>query len=291
MQSRIYIKLLIMLVILGILDYLVTVILKILAHYYPSITEYSQDITTGFSVVIIAIGGFYIIRVLQRLIFNSFLVKLERSTASTIKIILDILFYTILVMIILAALKVNLTGVLVGGAVGGIIIGLAVQTIAQNLLSGLLVTTTKTVKPNDAVSLVSWIWGFPVVGEITKVSILFTEIKTTNGIIVRIPNSAFLGNTIFQKLESENSLIYPYQLLVNADVSANELLNLAKSYIQDSFSKNKLSNPEIYFTGKNGTTNAFTVILHFEKMEQFNTLLNLVNEAFEKAYWELKKKA
>ncbi|MEM0304491.1 MAG: mechanosensitive ion channel, partial [Saccharolobus sp.] len=265
MQSRIYIKLLIMLVILGILDYLVTVILKILAHYYPSITEYSQDITTGFSVVIIAIGGFYIIRVLQRLIFNSFLVKLERSTASTIKIILDILFYTILVMIILAALKVNLTGVLVGGAVGGIIIGLAVQTIAQNLLSGLLVTTTKTVKPNDAVSLVSWIWGFPVVGEITKVSILFTEIKTTNGIIVRIPNSAFLGNTIFQKLESENSLIYPYQLLVNADVSANELLNLAKSYIQDSFSKNKLSNPEIYFTGKNGTTNAFTVILHFEK--------------------------
>ncbi|MEM0263840.1 MAG: mechanosensitive ion channel [Saccharolobus sp.] len=291
MQTRIYIKLLIMLVILGILDYLVTVILKILAHYYPSITEYSQDITTGFSVVIIAIGGFYIIRVLQRLIFNSFLVKLERSTASTIKIILDILFYTILVMVILAALKVNLTGVLVGGAVGGVIIGLAVQTIAQNLLSGLLVTTTKTVKPNDAVSLVSWIWGFPVVGEITKVSILFTEIKTTNGIIVRIPNSAFLGNTIFQKLESENSLIYPYQLLVNADVSANELLNLAKSYIQDSFSKNKLSNPEIYFTGKNGTTNAFTVILHFEKMEQFNTLLNLVNEAFEKAYWELKKKA
>ncbi|MEM1599802.1 MAG: mechanosensitive ion channel [Sulfolobaceae archaeon] len=291
MQTRIYIKLLIMLVILGILDYLVTVILKILAHYYPSITEYSQDITTGFSVVIIAIGGFYIIRVLQRLIFNSFLVKLERSTASTIKIILDILFYTILVMVILAALKVNLTGVLVGGAVGGIIIGLAVQTIAQNLLSGLLVTTTKTVKPNDAVSLVSWIWGFPVVGEITKVSILFTEIKTTNGIIVRIPNSAFLGNTIFQKLESENSLIYPYQLLVNADVSANELLNLAKSYIQDSFSKNKLSNPEIYFTGKNGTTNAFTVILHFEKIEQLNTLLNLVNEAFEKAYWELKKKA
>ena len=280
-----------MLVILGILDYLVTVILKILAHYYPSITEYSQDITTGFSVVIIAIGGFYIIRVLQRLIFNSFLVKLERSTASTIKIILDILFYTILVMVILAALKVNLTGVLVGGAVGGVIIGLAVQTIAQNLLSGLLVTTTKTVKPNDAVSLVSWIWGFPVVGEITKVSILFTEMKTTNGTIVRIPNSAFLGNTIFQKLESENSLIYPYQLLVNADVSANELLNLAKSYIQDSFSKNKLSNPEIYFTGKNGTTNAFTVILHFEKMEQLNTLLNLVNEAFEKAYWELKKKA
>ncbi|MEM3329437.1 MAG: mechanosensitive ion channel family protein, partial [Saccharolobus sp.] len=67
--------------------------------------------------------------------------------------------------------------------------------------------------------------------------------------------------------------------------------NLAKSYIQDSFSKNKLSNPEIYFTGKNGTTNAFTVILHFEKIEQLNTLLNLVNEAFEKAYWELKKKA
>ncbi|QXJ34110.1 putative integral membrane protein [Saccharolobus shibatae] len=49
--------------------------------------------------------------------------------------------------------------------------------------------------------------------------------------------------------------------------------------------------PEIFFTGKNGGTNAFTVILHFNDINQLNGILSLVNEAFDKAYWELKKKS
>jgi len=291
MNRKPYVKILIILVILAVLDYALRSLLEKLSLTFPKDSTYFIDAQTGITVIIIAVGGYFIIKIFRDLINQAFLSKLERSVASTIRVVLDVVFYTILVMAILAALKVNLTGVLVGGAVGGIVIGLAVQTIAQNVLSGLLVTTSKTVKPNDAVSLISWIWGSPIIGEVTKVSILFTEVKTVNGNIIRIPNSAFLGNTVFQKLESESSLTYPYQLLVNADVPANDLLDLAKSYIQDSFSKNGLKNPEIYFTGKNGTTNAFTIILHFEKIDQLNRLLNMVNGAFDKAYWELKRKS
>ncbi|WP_338598299.1 mechanosensitive ion channel family protein [Sulfolobus tengchongensis] len=290
MDYKPFIKILITLVILALVDYLASVILKTLVFYFPKISAYAGDAFTAITVIIIAIGGFYIIRTLQGLIYSQFLIKLERGTASTIKVALDIVFYTILVLVILAALKVNLTGVLVGGAVGGIVIGLAVQTIAQNVLSGVLVTASKTIKVNDSVSLISWIWGNPIIGEVNKISILFTEIKTIYGNIIRIPNSAFLGNTVFQKLESEHSLTYPYQLLVNADVSANDLIDLARSYIQDSFSKLKTSLPEVYFTGKNGGTNSFTVILHFDNLSQLNDLLNAVNRAFDKAYWDLKKR-
>lgn len=291
MDYKPFIKILLTLVILALVDYLASIILKALVFFFPQISTYTSDALTAITVIIIAIGGFYIIRILQGLIYNQLLAKLEKSTASSIKVALDIVFYTILVLVILAALKVNLTGVLVGGAVGGIVIGLAVQTIAQNILSGLLVTSSRTIRLNDSVSLISWIWGNPIIGEVSKISLLFTEIRTINGNVIKIPNSAFLGNTVFQKLESEQSLTYPYQLLVNADVPANDLLNLAKAHIADSFSKMSIRLPEIFFTGKNGGTNAFTVILHFNDINQLNGILSLVNEAFDKAYWELKKKS
>ncbi|ADX86518.1 mechanosensitive ion channel domain-containing protein [Saccharolobus islandicus] len=291
MDYKPFIKILFTLVILALVDYLANVILKALTFYFPKIFTYTSDAFTAITVIIIAIGGFYIIRILQGLIYSQLLTKLEKSTASSIKVALDIIFYTVLVLVILAALKVNLTGVLVGGAVGGIVIGLAVQTIAQNILSGILVTSSRTIRLNDSVSLISWIWGNPIIGEINKISLLFTEVKTINGNVIKIPNSAFLGNTVFQKLESEHSLTYPYQLLVNADVPANDLLNLARAYINDSFSKMKIGLPEIYFTGKNGGTNVFTVILHFNDINQLNNILSLVNEEFDKAYWELKKKS
>ncbi|AOL17174.1 mechanosensitive ion channel protein MscS [Sulfolobus sp. A20] len=290
MNYRFYVKILIILVVLALVDYLAGVILKALTFIFPKIAPYSSDVFTAITVIVIAVGGYYIIRAVQSVFYQYLLNRVERNVASTIKVIIDVVLYTILVMVILAALKVNLTGVLVGGAVGGIVIGLAVQTIAQNILSGILVTASRTVKQNDALSLSSWIWGSPIVGEVVKVSLLFTDVKTTNGNLVRIPNSAFLGNTVFQKLESENSLIYPYQLLVNADVPANDLLQLANSNIQDSFAKARYKIPQVFFTGKNGGTNSFTVIVHFERIDQLNEILNLINQAFDKAYWELKKK-
>jgi small-conductance mechanosensitive channel len=81
--------------------------------------------------------------------------------------------------------------------------------------------------------MISWIWGSPIIGEVTKVSLLFTEVKTINGNLVKIPNSAFLGNTVFQKLEAENSLIYPLQVTVNADVEAKKVMEKVKEKLKD----------------------------------------------------------
>lgn len=128
------IKILVILVALAILSYLTGVILTLLIPNLPksiisTVSQIEPDIKTGISVVIVAIGGYLVIRLIQQLLSMTLLAKLERGVANIIKFSLDVVFYTILVLAILTTLHVNLTGVVVGGAVGGIVIGLAVQTV------------------------------------------------------------------------------------------------------------------------------------------------------------------
>ncbi|BFI76087.1 mechanosensitive ion channel domain-containing protein [Sulfurisphaera ohwakuensis] len=281
------VKILLIILILAILDFVVTYLVQLLTEAYPKqLLPYEPAIITGIHVIIVAVGGYYIIKFIQGILSITVYAKIEKGMAGMIKFALDVVFYTLLVLAILVVLHVNLTGVLVGSAVGGIVIGLAVQTIAQNLLSGVLVTSSKTIKPGDSVSLLSWIWGNPIIGEVTKVSLLFTEIKSITGNIFKIPNSAFLGNTVFQKLESENSLVYPLQVIVNADVSADKVLERVKDILKDKIKDE--TKVEVYFTSKNGGTNVFTAVIHFQKIDELRGLIDLVNSAFDKAYWSAK---
>ncbi|BDC18167.1 mechanosensitive ion channel family protein [Acidianus sp. HS-5] len=284
-------KLLSIIVVLAIIAVLLHFLIDFASKYVPSIVPYLDYIYLATDAAIVGVGGYFIIGVLKKIINVYLLGKMEASTARTISFFIDIAFYSILILVVLAALGVNLTGAAIGGAVGGIAIGLAAQTVLSNVLSGALVTGSKTLKAGDPVLLISWIWGSPIVGEATKVGVLFTEVKTTNGNIVKIPNSAFLGNTVFTKLERENSLVYPLQITVNADVPADKVMEKAKNYIKDELNKQKIPYPEIYFATKSGGTNVFTVILHFDNLNLLNSLLNIINSAFDKAYWDTKNES
>ncbi|NON61649.1 mechanosensitive ion channel family protein, partial [Acidianus sp. RZ1] len=268
------IKIILFLISLAVLLVILHFLTRYFSSYYPPIIPYLRYVNLGIDATIAGIGGYYIIRMLKRSILDPILLKrVEKSTARTIELFINILFYSILLLIVLATLGVNLTGAAIGGAVGGIAIGLAAQTVLSNVLSGVMVTGGKTLRPGDPVSLSSWIWGSPIVGETTTVGILFTEVKTTNGNIVKIPNSAFLGNTVFTKLESDNSLIYSFLVSINADVPAEQVLEKASAYIKDNLSKRKASF-EAYFSAKAGGTNQFTIILHFMELNSFNTLMD-----------------
>jgi len=134
-------KILTVITILAVVDFVVTYIVKLLVDIIPQIAIYQEGINTAIHVIIIAVGGYFVIRFLQQILSFSLYNRLEKNVAGTVKFVFDVAFYTVLILAILAVLHVNLTGVLVGGAVGGVVIGLAVQTVAQNLLFGVLVTT------------------------------------------------------------------------------------------------------------------------------------------------------
>lgn len=277
------VKILIVVIILAVLTYLVAFLSDL---FLPKYKVYISDASAA---VIVGLGGYVIVKILLDVISPYLFSRMDKGVAHTARLVISVALYTIVVLAVLSALGINLTGVALGGTVAGIAIGLAAQTVFSNVLAGFMVSSSKTLKPGDPVILSSWIWGNPIVGEVTNVSLLFTEVRTLNGNLIKVPNSAFLGNTTFTKLSDGNQLLeYPLQVTINADVKAEQVLSLAQSYIKDSFDKEKVQVPEMYFTAKNGSTNTFMVILKFSNIDDLNTMLTSVNTAFEKAYWDAK---
>jgi hypothetical protein len=79
MDYKPFIKILFTLVILALVDYLANVILKALTFYFPKIFTYTSDAFTAITVIIIAIGGFYIIRILARFNLQSITDKIREK--------------------------------------------------------------------------------------------------------------------------------------------------------------------------------------------------------------------
>jgi len=83
------IKILVILVALAILYYLTGVILTLLIPNLPKpiisiVSQTEPDIKTGISVVIVTVGGYLVIRLIQQLLSMTLLAKLERGVANII---------------------------------------------------------------------------------------------------------------------------------------------------------------------------------------------------------------
>ncbi|AAY81111.1 mechanosensitive ion channel domain-containing protein [Sulfolobus acidocaldarius] len=286
--AKTLIRAIIILLVVGFVVYILHVVISGFVAQNQTLAPYARDIELGVDAALVGIGGYIIIRIIKYVIEGYILSRTDNTGLRSISLIVDLILYTLLILAILSALGVNLTGAAIGGAVGGVAIGLAAQTVASNVLSGILVTSSRTVRPGDSVILQSWIWSPPIIGEVERVSILFTEVRTNTGNLVKVPNSAFLGNTVFTKLEDGGVLTYPYQLTVNADVSANQLLDRVKGILEDEFKKENSLVPDVTFYSKNGATNIFLVRIKVTEISKLNGYIDIVNKAFDKAYWELK---
>ena len=289
-STRPLIRILVLLIIIGALVYILHVILSAFIASNSKLVPYVNDVQLGLDAALVGIGGYVVIRIIKYALENYLASRADKVTMRTVSLVVDLVLYTLLVLAILSALGVNLTGAAIGGAVGGVAIGLAAQTVVSNILSGVMVTSSRTLRPGDAVILHSWIWSPPIVGEAERVTLLFTEVRTISGNLVKVPNSAFLGNTVFTKLKEDGSFSYPYELTVNADVPGNLLLEKARNLIEDEFKSMKAQPPEISFYNKNGSTNVFLVMIRLDEMKNLTRYLDVVNKAFERAYWELKGK-
>ncbi|WP_252896792.1 hypothetical protein [Metallosphaera hakonensis] len=91
-------------------------------------------------------------------------------------------------------------------------------------------------------------------------------------------------------MREEDKLVYPYQLTVNADVPGNVLMERVRNIIEDEFKGIKAQPPDISFYSKNGSTNVFLVSIKLDEIKNLNHYLSIINQSFEKAYWELKGK-
>jgi len=142
--------------------------------------------------VIILVGAF-----LLEKIFNRLLTKVIEATndarkrvINNVKRFLQVVAYSVALLLILWIFEVDITGLLAGLGIGALVIGFALKDIIENWVSGLLIFTGKTYKIGDVIQVGS------LKGVVTGISLRTTVLKTYDRNEIIMPNSLLLKEKI-----------------------------------------------------------------------------------------------
>ncbi|MGB3974839.1 MAG: mechanosensitive ion channel family protein [bacterium] len=109
----------------------------------------------------------------------------DKVSKDNLQIIIKTAYYgvfTLALLIALPLLGIRLSGLLVAGGFAGIVIGFASQNIVSNFISGVFLMIERPIKIGDAVNIDG------TVGIVNDIKIMSTEVRTLDGLYVRIPN-------------------------------------------------------------------------------------------------------
>lgn len=272
------------------LDRLVNFIILV---YFPYYANYTLYISESLNVVLGIFGAYVIYKVLVSIITLHERKEADARGSEAGKVILRILFYIVALSIILVSfgpsLGITLTQSLAGGAIGGIVIGLAVQTIVTSILSGFLISSSRTLIPGDVFVLHSTLWG-DLMCKVVKVNVLFTEVITQTGNRMKLPNTTLFSSTTFTRLKQGNAYLYTIQISMPPDVQVTGLAKRVKAQLNQTLSKLKKTAPEIYLLSRSFDRNTFNVIINFSDFSEINSIIDITNKTFDDAYWALKNK-
>jgi len=163
--------------------------------YYPLFSTGEKNITLATIVkfIILLIVGLMFLRLTRRKV-SVLLHTKTRLSFGTVTSITTLVYYVALVtyvFVILSAGGFNLSQftVIVGAFSVGI--GFGLQTIANNFISGIIMLMEQIIKAGDIVNLENGLTG-----EVKKVAIRSTIIRTVNGDDVIVPNSEFVSGRV-----------------------------------------------------------------------------------------------
>lgn len=252
--------------------------------------KYDIYVKDAFVALIIIIVAFVLLRITRKLLDQLTLRSNGERNLNGIYIILRILIYALAITVFLIYAGVNLEGALVGGAIGGVVIGFAVQSVVSSLLSGLLVTAGGFLKPDESISIFSWMFPETLTGKVEDVKTLYTRVKLTNSRSVLIPNTILFGSSIFTKLNEGRKVKYEFNSVIPADVNAREVIANFTQKKEKLMADLKIDEINSYFIQKNGTTNTISFIIQFEEIVNLNGYMDRINTEVEDSYWEIKNK-
>ncbi len=255
------------------IDYVIT-------SYLPQYVTYKALISEFASAAIVLIIGLFLTNSLLKYVELRF--STTRREFYGLSLLIRVIVYAVILAIVLSIFKISITGILAGSAIGGIVLGLAVQTIASNLISSLFVTSSRTLKYGDVVTINSWVWSPSTTGKIIEVKTLFSKILTKDNNIVSIPNSVLLGSSvIIEYKDSKGMYTYPFDVTLPADVPIDMVINSASK-------AEGMKDMRLFSGSKNGVTNTIHALLTFNEVTEINAKQDIANMAIDKAYWKAK---
>ena len=141
------------------------------------------------AIVVIGIGA-VIAKVLDRMLVKVASDKLPIYVLKPLRQLIVAVVIGVSVLSALAALNIDVSGILVAGGIVGIVVGFASQTTVSNLISGLFLFFDRPFKIGDAVEVAGH------AGIVTEIHVLSTRIRRFDGTVVRIPNESVFSSEI-----------------------------------------------------------------------------------------------
>lgn len=152
---------------------------------YGEITFY--DLLVFFVYLIAAV---VIAKIITVYLKKSLSDRIEKGEMDILIRIIQVVVILIGVYIGLPRFEFNLADLILIAGTLSIVIGFATQKVGSNFVSGLFLILERPIKPGDMVQVEN------VKGEVQKIRILSTIIKTPEGIFVRIPNEKVFTSDI-----------------------------------------------------------------------------------------------
>ncbi len=167
----------------------------------------------------IIVGFYFLARWVSRLLATSFLPEagLEPSLVNTLSKIIAYIIIGFGVLIAMGSIGINLSTLTV--VLGGLSVGLAfgLQEVINNFVSGFILLIERSIVPGDVVDVNN------NVGEVQKVGIRSTIIRTRDNVDLIIPNSKFLTEIVTNMTYAEDLVRIHVAVGVSYNASPREV--------------------------------------------------------------------
>lgn len=144
---------------------------------------------------VLLVAGILAVRAVARGIRAAAGERVGEARGAGLGLVVTILGYFIVLLSVLGALQVNLSGLLLGGAFTGVIIGIAAQQTLGNFFAGLVLMIVRPFAVGEQVVLRSSPLGGLFEGEVTDMGLFYVDIVTERG-PAKLPNAGVLAAAI-----------------------------------------------------------------------------------------------
>lgn len=195
-----------------ILEFIIIILAAVLStlvvRYLANLGMVSESYVLPVYAVIVLIGGYLVIRIVDRMIERIVGPTLGITRTRGVKNLFQVIAAIILAVFLFSIFGVNLTAALIGAGFLGIVLGLAAQQVLGNIFAGLSLLASKPFEIGDRVRVVTSSYGLTgstyahesepsgFTGVVQDVGIFFTHVLLDNGIPAVFPNSVVIGALI-----------------------------------------------------------------------------------------------
>ena len=219
--------------------FLASLLIEIISYF--NVIEVYKPILYAITIVSI---GILSIEIISRGIKRYIEYKGISKEASKVADLFRVIAYAILVIVVLGALNINVTGLLLSAGFLGIVIGLAAQTTLGNVFSGLSLIIAKPFRPSDFITIHAWqtniqppsylhqefVPGYS--GVVASIGLMYTRLIDGNGTPIYIPNSTVNGALIINHHRAKARVIkisFDVMISIPIDAIEGEIKKIMKS--------------------------------------------------------------